>query len=216
MRPNFKIFPKGQGLLEAVVAVGVIMVGIISIVSLSTSSVTNSNSSQFRLVAANLAREGLEIARAKRDDSWLEGKVKNEWMTSLEGQGGDAILVLDPAIFTWQFDFLVDGINNQFSIVYRQASTGLQRQNSMAIDEIVTNTGYSRLITFYRICRDKNLNSEISHLLSHPNSQVYSCPPLYRQVGVRVVATVAWRENGRPNQLALEDFLYNWRFSYAQ
>ncbi len=63
----------GQSLLEAVIAIGVILVATVSATTLIVTTLTVSQSSEDKIAAANLAREGIEVVRAIRDGNWLKG-----------------------------------------------------------------------------------------------------------------------------------------------
>lgn len=70
-------FKNGQGLLETIVAIGVIITGLVSVMTLVISNLTNAREAALRYQAVNLAREGMELMRNKRDSNWLEDK--NAW-----------------------------------------------------------------------------------------------------------------------------------------
>lgn len=59
-------------MLEALVAIGVILTAIIGSSTLIISSITAGRVSQNRVEAANFAREGIEIVRSIRDSNWLK------------------------------------------------------------------------------------------------------------------------------------------------
>lgn len=63
--------PAGQGLLEATLAIGMILVGLGAVLSLTLQNVSATNASSQRLIAAQLAREAIEAVRAQRDSNWL-------------------------------------------------------------------------------------------------------------------------------------------------
>lgn len=65
---------KAQGLLEAIIAIGVIVTGLISIISLTISNLTSQRFAAKRYQAINLARESIELARNIRDSNWLAGQ----------------------------------------------------------------------------------------------------------------------------------------------
>ncbi|MBI4262112.1 hypothetical protein HY624_01140 [Candidatus Uhrbacteria bacterium] len=73
----------GQGLLETTIAIGMIVVGVLSIFAVGTGQLRAIRVSEDRLVAGDLAREGIEIVRSLRDSNWLTGAT---WMSGL----GDA------------------------------------------------------------------------------------------------------------------------------
>lgn len=62
---------KGQGLLETIVAIGVLMTGLISVMTLVISNLTGAREAAMRYQAVNLAREGIELVRNARDSNWL-------------------------------------------------------------------------------------------------------------------------------------------------
>ncbi len=62
---------KGFTLAEALVAVTIILVGIISIVTLAVTLTKASKLQQGKVVALNLAKEGLEVSKNIRDTNWL-------------------------------------------------------------------------------------------------------------------------------------------------
>ena len=84
---NMKLFSKKQnkngfGIVEVIVAVGIITVGIIPIITLFTQNLQNEIKNKNVLIAAYLANESIEIVRQERDDNWTAGVT--DWM----GVGG--------------------------------------------------------------------------------------------------------------------------------
>jgi len=62
---------RGQGLLEATLSIGVILIGLGGILALTLRNVTATTASAQRIVALQLAREGIEVVRGVRDSNWL-------------------------------------------------------------------------------------------------------------------------------------------------
>lgn len=62
---------KAQGLLETIVAIGVIMTGLVSVMALTVSNLNTQREAATRYQAVNLAREGIELVRNQRDSNWL-------------------------------------------------------------------------------------------------------------------------------------------------
>lgn len=60
-------FPRGSALLEAVLAIGVLMVGVVGTLVLILTTINLGRANQDRIVAQNLAREGMELAYAHRN-----------------------------------------------------------------------------------------------------------------------------------------------------
>src|SRR3989344_8435958 len=61
----------GQSLLELVVAIAVITVGLFSVWNLFISNFNGEQEAGARILAVNLAREGIEIVKNIRDSNWL-------------------------------------------------------------------------------------------------------------------------------------------------
>ena len=63
---------KGFTLIEVLVALFCIILILTSALSVTILSLKAAQNSRKRLIAANLAQEGIEIARANRDTNWLQ------------------------------------------------------------------------------------------------------------------------------------------------
>jgi len=72
---------RGFTLIESLLAIGVLIVGILSAFILVVRSLSNIPLIQSRLVAANLAQEGIELVRQKRDTNNLIGV---DWKTGFD------------------------------------------------------------------------------------------------------------------------------------
>lgn len=71
-------------MLETVVALGVLVTGIASVFSLSLQAIANSSVSKNKLVAINLAQEGIELVRQIRDTNEIQGIA---WDTGFSSAG---------------------------------------------------------------------------------------------------------------------------------
>ncbi len=60
---------EGFTLIESILAIGVLVVGILGAFILVVRSLSNIPLIQSRLIAANLAQEGIELIRQKRDSN---------------------------------------------------------------------------------------------------------------------------------------------------
>lgn len=67
---------QAQGLLETIIALGIIVTGVVTSLSLAQVSLSFIRESREKLTVVNLAREGIEVTRAIRDSSRLD-KTKN-------------------------------------------------------------------------------------------------------------------------------------------
>lgn len=61
-----------QSLLEAIIAIGVILVATVSATTLIVTTITSGQVSLEKTQAVNFAREGVEIVRSIRDSNWLK------------------------------------------------------------------------------------------------------------------------------------------------
>ncbi len=205
---------KGVGLVEAVVAIGILVTGIISVVTLAQSNISSSKSVEARLIAINLAREGIEAVRSMRDGNWLKGQAgstgsANAWDAGFNGAGdATAIAVLNADTLEWVFDFTPNNITDSSARMRRSTTRGLYRQSlEVPWPAGETATPYFRLVTIYSICNNYPGTEETF------NSP--SCSGGWNKSGVRVVSQVQWEERGRTQSLEAETLLYNWRYSFT-
>ncbi|MBN2087586.1 hypothetical protein JW758_04515 [Candidatus Peregrinibacteria bacterium] len=63
---------RGETILETVIAVSILAIGVTLSSTLMASSLRNMNSSKSRVIAVNIAREGIEAVRNIRDTNWLK------------------------------------------------------------------------------------------------------------------------------------------------
>lgn len=87
---------KGQSLLETVIAVGIILAGIVPLVALTTMTAKAGRSALETTIASQLAREGIEVVRNKRDSNW---KQDLEWDNGL-GRGR-YVVEFTPESLSW-------------------------------------------------------------------------------------------------------------------
>jgi type II secretory pathway pseudopilin PulG len=74
MKKNyFKFCPKSFGLIEVLISVAIIAMFLGALIGLTASGTKSTLSSENRLQAANLAREGMEMVRQIRDTAYLNG-----------------------------------------------------------------------------------------------------------------------------------------------
>ena len=87
---------RGFTLIETIVAVGVITVGLVSALTLITNSLFYVSNIGDRLVAANLAAEGLEVARNIRDNNWIQSLSWNNGLANGDYQASYNSIALSP------------------------------------------------------------------------------------------------------------------------
>ncbi len=76
---------KGFTILETVVALTIISVGILGILELFTQTIRSGEIGKNQEIAINLAQEGIEVIRNKRDSNWLDSKIN--WNSEIDETG---------------------------------------------------------------------------------------------------------------------------------
>ncbi|MCD6270344.1 prepilin-type N-terminal cleavage/methylation domain-containing protein [bacterium] len=72
-----KLCQKGFTLVEMLVAIFVFSVGVVGIFAILPSAIEVSSMNKNKIIASQLAREGIEIIRNIRDENWLNGDSWN-------------------------------------------------------------------------------------------------------------------------------------------
>ncbi len=130
---------RGQSLIEATIALGVITTGLVGALTLVSFSLKAATSSQNQLVALNLSWEGIEVVQNTRDSNYLAGVAFNTGMNS----GGDQTAIADFNTSTgWTFDFTPNAMADNSTQFFNQG--GVYRQSSQSIPG--TATIYRRLL----------------------------------------------------------------------
>jgi len=82
---SLKAGKAGFTLLEVIFAIFVISVGVMGAYSVIQKTMSETYQSSFRLTAAYLAQEGIEIVRNIRDNNWLQGVAWNNGLGRCDG-----------------------------------------------------------------------------------------------------------------------------------
>lgn len=189
----------GQSLVEMIVAIAIIVTGLVGALSLTISNLSGAGEAGTRVIASNLAKEGIDVVRNIRDTNWLKNLAWDEKLPL----GGDftAIAVFDPAQNVWHLDFTPASISDPAAKLYRDVNN-LYLQNTLS--PTGTKTLFSRLLTIDPICLTDG---------SPPTETITGnlCGVGEEKIGVRVTLEVDWTESGQPRSIILEDKLYNWK-----
>lgn len=205
-RRFFRRDGRGQSLIEAIVALGILTTSISAALTLASQSVSAERDSAASITAGNLAREGVEVARLLRDSNWL---AENDWDQGLYSSAGPdytGIPVFDPATGDWSIDFTPNSFNDTDTTVYRRvtasdnATVGLFEQTT-ALPTGVIASGYQRLLTLNPICRAAGGGYDI----------ITSGYCSTEKVGIQVISNVHWSFAGRSHSLTAEERLFDWR-----
>ena len=201
---------QGQGLLEMIIAIGIILTGLFSTVTLVTASLNEAGESAARLGAVNLAREGVEVSRSIRDSNWLAGAV---WNSGLAGAGSDRIgtLIFNYNAGSWSFNFSASAITEDEAKIYigtgdLNPARNVFAQFSGAPAPDFRDTGMRRIVYLYPICRDNAGNESVVD-----SSETADCPVGFTEIGVDIRSTASWRVRDATKSVTVEEKIYDWR-----
>lgn len=227
--------PRGQGLLELVFAIGIIVAAVVTTLGLVIATTAASNASKTQVIATNLAREGIEIARGVRDTNWLKidsgvvGTAWNDGLFLLESGLYDftATALFSPPGPTgdgeWTLSFAADTITAPLAVVYRHPVTGLYSQISDPAQlDCPTNglycgyeaTQFRRLITTNPICWPMGVipgSPNPDELITDDGANQPCIQPGYDQAGIQITSRVEWTERGRSRSTTLIEKMFNWK-----
>ncbi len=208
---------KGQSLVEVMVAIAIITTGIFSVWTLFLSNFSGEQEARARTVAANLAREGVELVKNVRDSNWL--RIDNgEEITWNDGlHGGTAVFaefLNGPAVLSYEPDSLDESgaqlfLNDGF---YTHGSSGIS-------------TSLRRLIALTPICCvDENpIDLKCDDYDSFSYDARFQGDELLPDdgsapdcdgkmvIGYKIESAIKWKVNNESRELTVEDELYNWR-----
>jgi len=207
---------KGFGLVEMLMSMTILAIALVALMTLMTHLIRAAKINENKVVALNLAREGVEIVRNIRDTNWLTacptwGGTCSHWTTAggtrsccLWDSGLDSdtdhtlVLDFDPATDRYILNYLPDSISSADAILYYDPINYLYLTDTYA-DTVSADSGFARLITIDYICRDNDGTNE--QIISSGGCGTQ------KKVGVQVTSTVQWNDG----DVELVDKLYNWK-----
>ena len=215
----------GFSLLEAIVAVGVLLFGVVTLISLNTTSLIGETVVKSELQASNLAREALEVVRSQRDSNWLVMDSSSAsgvvWNSGLVGAGNDTTAVVSvdptsPALLDFtpnvHHDTCVGAASASYdcTAVWRDPTTGLLVQGGedsapLFDPSTMEQQDFSRLVYLYPICRSSVDEQDEQTITSG------SCVVGTEQVGIDVIVEVQYPARGTTGTITLEEYLYDWK-----
>jgi type II secretory pathway pseudopilin PulG len=172
----------GFTIVEAMIAAVVISVGLIGVLTLCTMSMKLGRISLNRVIAANLAQEGIEVIRSMRDDIWLSGDLEpwDDPPFNVTGGWDDGIVFWNTLSDNWEWD--------------------------------ITSSGYWAGARFYldaqgRYIQYGSLPSSGAATNFWRTIEIYDDLPNAR----RVIVKVKWDEGNKFYEIKVEDWLYSWK-----
>lgn len=174
----------GFTLIETVVALAILAVALAGPVTLATRSIFNTRFSKNKLTASQLAAEGIEIVRQKRDSNIMAG---NDWTTNICGAGSSC-------------SYQGDVTGAWLSCVTCNVALGYDSATGLYTQGCSTNcTSFTRVITV-----DRSIGNERVQLPAGATT-------ITEDNRMRITSTVTWQDNIGPQSLAFTEILYNWR-----
>jgi prepilin-type N-terminal cleavage/methylation domain-containing protein len=123
----------GFTLVEVMIALFVLAVGTISMINILSQVIGTTKDTQDRVVAANLAQEGIELVRAIRADNWINGQPYDTGL----GDGSGCVDYDDPVV--------VYGCGDD--ALYQDPTSGIYSHTDDGVDDIRTKFGRTITIT---------------------------------------------------------------------
>ncbi|MFA6422052.1 MAG: hypothetical protein WCV92_01475 [Candidatus Buchananbacteria bacterium] len=220
---------QGQGLIELIIAIAVIVVGLFAVWTLFMSNFNGEQEAKARVIGANLSREGIEAVKNIRDSNWLHrdenqlDELNNLWawdhslvpgyytideLFSSPNPDYDGLVKLKTIAFPAEADKSKLYINDLGFFVHESGSRF---------------SGYSRLITIKNICCNSNKDdgetdeNKIRQQCADQDFKLADggCDSAfgadYTKIGISVICQVDWKVNEKPRKIVIEDQLFNWR-----
>ncbi len=205
---------RALGLIETLAAMGILVMAVTPLMGMVISAGASRTSNEYMTVAANLAREGIEVVVAKRNNNWINDAAFDAGMYIGSGATSDYTfgLAFDPSTSLWSFvnnplGGAPSAITDALAKVYvytSGANAGLMAQGTVAVPQPAGTsvTKYSRLVTLDAICWDGSVESIAQ--------SGFDCGA-NTKIGVRVTSTVQWPDKGQNHNISAVETIYDWR-----
>jgi len=133
---------KGQGLIETIIAISVVVTGLIGAISLVNFTIRSTNTSENRLIALNLSWEAVEAAINIRDTNYILGVSFDTLLNG--GTDTTAVFDFDETINLWFVDFTPNDFTDANTVLYRKG--GVYR-HAIGRSDQGQSTIFKRLVT---------------------------------------------------------------------
>lgn len=189
----------GFTLIEALVALALILGALVGPVTLVTMGLLNFSFAHNKLIAANLAQEGVELIRTIRDNNILCDEINgsDSWLWDHDpGEAsnvriGNSRQIASPA-----------------SIVSDTCGSGAIESPDLEnySGQRIRYDSPSELYGY--IGSEETIFARWIDISSPPSPPTPGIPPLDQ---MDVISTVTWTERGRPHSIVLQERMYNWK-----
>ena len=206
------------GLVELIMSMTILAIALVALMNLMTHLIAAAKINQDRIIALNLAREGIEIVRNVRDTNWLTacptwGGTCTHWETAggtsscclwdsaLDSDTDHTFVIdFDPSNNRYILNYTPDSISNSAADLYIDTTSGLFLTSTYAAGgSSISN--FERLITVDYICRDADDTNEQVVTSGGCGAQ--------KKIGIQVTSTAEWDTTNK--SITLVDKLYNWK-----
>lgn len=182
---------RGQTLVEVIFGIVAITTALASFLSLTVLVTRAERVDRSRVIASQLAREGIELVRGLRDSAWL---ADQPWHDTFRGSNGDTTATVG-------YGTLGGDIRLSFTPNTAAEALLFNHDGVWTHDSGGTATGFSRLVTLEPLC---------TAALPLPDP-LPTCSSSGAIVGFRVTSDAAWQERGAMDHVTLTEYLYDWR-----
>ena len=190
-----RVAHRGQTLLELLTALFVLATVLVGGLALTNSNFRLEGIGSSRLVATNVAREGIELARAIRDSNWLSGRAFDAGLTDTNHCAVIAFEDQQPFVDHFAFVECADVFGQSFQLA--KSANGRYASDPDFGDP----TQLFRLIRLDPICL--NITTETISTDGDCGSDT--------KIGVAIHAEVGWYYAGQKMNLSLNEYLYDWQ-----
>lgn len=204
----------GQGILETLIALGILVMGVVGALGIVVSSISGTEISTEKGLLTQIARESLEAVRSQRDNNWLANDANPNvaWDANLvSGVDGTMIPIFNHTNRSWSFSFAPNSISDPQAVIYTKKNPVLgnvmftQFEDPQNAPQGWTPSKYRRLVELQDICGPS----------SNPTYESpQGCPATFvnRKIGIRVLVTARVGESGDKTVVNMEEHLYQWKY----
>ena len=188
-------YHRGQTLLELITALFVLALVLVGALALTSSNFRLEGIGSSRLIATNLAREGVELARSIRDSNWLSGAVFDSGLINAKHCARIIGTAPRPFVDHFVFENCVDTVDPLFLLT--KTTDGRYYSDPSVGDS----TQYYRRTRLDPICLVNGAETILSEGSCDQDTEI----------GVAVRVDVDWRYAGQTMNLSLAEHLYDWQ-----
>ncbi len=195
----------GFTLMEVMLSVSILSMGIVASFALIASSMAKFSSASNKIIASNLAQDGIERVRNVRDDNWLKGRT-----LASDGTGNSC------ASGAWDCD--IEGVNpsNETARFFcGDASRPSQVPSNPATVDACSSDKcqvfiYEKDITG-EYCYSDNMGGQSGYTYVKTNFYRLIRITRLNDYSNRVAVTIKWIDRTGTHYFTAEEILYNWK-----